>query len=165
MKVSDLVQVVYLERILVVDTMNELRYGWIPRKTVWHTSSSMPLVIGHSWERYPYGKSFSFEKELDGLVICEPKVCRKTLLLAIATTLLMTCACSSVSGLVLYPMISRRTWPSCYAVFGVMASITFGSLPWLLLFANEQIPSKIPACFNKDWTLPATHKPFQEGKR
>ena len=62
---------------------------------------------GHSWERYPYGNPLRIEMELDGLVICEPKLCRKTLLVAIATTLITTSASSSVSGLLLYPMISR----------------------------------------------------------
>lgn len=164
MKPSDLVQVVYLERIPIMDTMNELRYIWIPRKMAWHTSSSMPLVRGHSWERHPYGNPFRFENELDGLVICEPKVCCKTLLVAIATTLLTTCASSLVSGLALYPMISRWTWSSYYAVFGVMASIMLGTLPWLLIFASEQVPSEVPARFNKDWTLSATPSTLPGGK-
>ena len=153
---SELIQVIYLKRVPTFIGQNELAYRWLPLKTAWHTSSSMPLVRGRSWARHFYGSSLSGEEEPHGLVICNPEVRRKMLLVAVAMTLLMTSAFSSLSGLVLYPMISTWTWSSYHAVFGIMVSVTLGSLPWLPIFMCEQVPCDVPACLYQDPFLSAT---------
>jgi hypothetical protein len=146
---SDLVELVYLERLRNPDAIGEPLYIWTPQKSLWHTLFSMALVKGDSWQRNL--DPFHAGEEPHGLVLCKPNMCRKALYTAVFTTLLMTSLSSSLSGLLLCPMISIWTWSSYYAVFGIMISITLGSLPWLLIFVFEQVPSDIPPYFPKDW--------------